>query len=125
MRILVTGGAGFVGSHTVDALAASGADEVSVLDNLSSGKRHQVNDKATFYQVDLRDAHAVKTVIEKAKPEVIVHLAAQMDDQTFGRLQAQEQPVQQFPAFFRRLLGRLAGVIFQVIEDRLLIFAEI
>ncbi len=43
MRILVTGGAGFIGSHTVDALVASGAGEVSVLDNFSAGKRHQVN----------------------------------------------------------------------------------
>ena len=79
MRILVTGGAGFIGSHTVDALVASGAGAVSVLDNLSSGKRHQVNDRATFYQVDLRDAGAVRVAIEQAKPEVIVHLAAQMD----------------------------------------------
>ncbi len=47
MRILVTGGAGFIGSHTVDALIASGATEVSVLDNFSTGKRHQVNPKAT------------------------------------------------------------------------------
>ncbi len=48
MRILVTGGAGFIGSHTVDALVASGAGEVSVLDNFSAGKRHQVNPKATL-----------------------------------------------------------------------------
>ncbi|HEY6394111.1 MAG TPA: NAD-dependent epimerase/dehydratase family protein, partial [Candidatus Binataceae bacterium] len=40
MRILVTGGGGFIGSHTVDALIASGAGEVSVLDNFSTGKRH-------------------------------------------------------------------------------------
>ncbi len=56
MRILVTGGAGFIGSHTVDALVASGAGDVSVLDDLSAGKRKQVNAKATFYQTDLRDA---------------------------------------------------------------------
>lgn len=54
MRILVTGGAGFIGSHTVDALVASGAGEVSVLDNFSAGKRHQVNPKATLYEIDLR-----------------------------------------------------------------------
>lgn len=79
MRILVTGGAGFIGSHTVDALVASGAGEVSVLDDLSTGKLKQVNAKATLYQTDLRDAAAVASVVEKVKPEIIYHLAAQMD----------------------------------------------
>src|SRR5271168_1794393 len=79
MRILVTGGAGFIGSHTVDALVTSGAGEVSVLDDLSAGKRKQVNPKATFYQTDLRDAAAVAAVVEKVRPELIFHLAAQMD----------------------------------------------
>jgi|SRR5215469_1606846 len=79
MRILVTGGAGFIGSHTVDALVAAGAGEVAVLDDLSAGKRHQVNARATLYQTDLRDAAAVASVVEKVKPELIFHLAAQMD----------------------------------------------
>ncbi len=79
MRILVTGGAGFIGSHTVDALVASGDGEVSVLDDLSTGKRRQVNAKATLYQTDLRDAAAVASVVEQARPEIIFHLAAQMD----------------------------------------------
>ena len=79
MRILVTGGAGFIGSHTVDAIVNAGLGEVAVLDNLSAGKRHQLNPKARFYETDLRDPDAVKTVIEREKPEVICHLAAQMD----------------------------------------------
>lgn len=79
MRILVTGGAGFIGSHTVDALVALGVHQVSVLDNLSSGKREQVNAGARLYQVDLRDAAAVGETVAAEKPEVIVHLAAQMD----------------------------------------------
>jgi UDP-glucose 4-epimerase len=79
MRILVTGGAGFIGSHTVDALVASGAGEVSVLDDLSFGKRNQVNAKATLYQTDLRDAAAVSTVIENVRPETIFHFAASKD----------------------------------------------
>jgi UDP-glucose 4-epimerase len=79
MRILVTGGAGFIGSHTVDALVASGVGEVSVLDDLSTGKRHQVNAKASLYQTDLRDAAAVASIVEKVRPELIFHLAAQMD----------------------------------------------
>ncbi len=79
MKILVTGGAGFIGSHTVDALVASGQHQVSIIDNLSAGKRHQINPKARFHELDLRDADAVKRVIEAETPEVIVHLAAQMD----------------------------------------------
>lgn len=79
MRILVTGGAGFIGSHTVDALAKGGSGEISVLDNLSSGKKGRLNPKATFYEADLCDAGMVAQVIEKARPEVIYHLAAQMD----------------------------------------------
>jgi len=79
MKILVTGGAGFIGSHTVDALVASGQHQVAIIDNLTAGKRHQVNPAAKFYEIDLRDADAVKRAVEAETPEVIVHLAAQMD----------------------------------------------
>jgi UDP-glucose 4-epimerase len=79
MKILVTGGAGFIGSHTVDALVATGQHQVSIVDNLSAGKHHQLNPAARFHEIDLRDAGAVKRVIEAETPEVIVHLAAQMD----------------------------------------------
>ena len=79
MKILVTGGAGFIGSHTVDALVASGQHQVSIIDNLSAGKRHQMNPSARFHEIDLRDADAVRRVIEAETPEVIMHLAAQMD----------------------------------------------
>ena len=63
----------------MDALVASGAGEVAVLDDLSTGKRNQVNAKATLYQTDLRDAGAVASVVERLRPEIIFHLAAQMD----------------------------------------------
>ncbi len=78
MRILVTGGAGFIGSHTVDALIGEG-HEVSVIDDLSSGKREQLNPKARLHQVDLRDAAKVRDAMAQAQPEVVFHLAAQMD----------------------------------------------
>ncbi len=78
MKILVTGGAGFIGSHTTDGLVEAG-HSVAVLDNLSAGKREQVNPGARLYQADLREADGVREVIAKERPEVIFHLAAQMD----------------------------------------------
>ncbi|HYB90741.1 MAG TPA: NAD-dependent epimerase/dehydratase family protein [Candidatus Binataceae bacterium] len=79
MRILVTGGAGFIGSHTVDELIRAGLGEVAVLDDLSAGKRRQVNPSARFYRADLRDVGEVTQVIDRERPEVIYHFAAQMD----------------------------------------------
>jgi UDP-glucose 4-epimerase len=79
MRILVTGGAGFIGSHMVDALVAQGAHQVSVVDDLSAGKREQVNPAARFYHADIRNDGEVGMIVDREKPEVMVHLAAQMD----------------------------------------------
>ncbi len=79
MQILVTGGAGFIGSHTVDALVATGTHEVAVIDNLSAGKREQVNPGARFYEADIREAAEVGRIIAHERPEVMVHFAAQMD----------------------------------------------
>ena len=79
MRILVSGGAGFIGSHTVDALIAAGGHEISIIDDLSAGKRGQINPRARFYQTDVRDAAAVRAMFERERPEILVHLAAQMD----------------------------------------------
>ena len=79
MRLLVTGGAGFIGSNTVDALIAHEHGEIAVLDDLSAGKRAQINPKARFYEADLRDAEKVRQIAAQEHPEVIIHLAAQMD----------------------------------------------
>ena len=73
MRAVVTGGAGFIGSHVADALAARG-DEVHVLDNLASGKRENVSDSVTFHEADIRDPDAA---FDEARPELVFHLAAQ------------------------------------------------
>jgi len=76
-KAVVTGGAGFIGSHVCDALLARGF-EVAVLDDLSTGKRQNLPPGATFYEVDIRDA-SVADVFAKETPEVLFHLAAQMD----------------------------------------------
>jgi UDP-glucose 4-epimerase len=76
VRAVVTGGAGFIGSHVVDGLLARG-DEVHVLDNLSSGKRENVPDGATLHEGDIRTDSA--RVFNEVKPEACFHLAAQID----------------------------------------------
>src|SRR3989339_699488 len=77
MRVLVTGGAGFIGSNIVDRYLEAG-HEVAVLDDLSTGKRENLNSKATFFQTDLRDLSLTKLIAD-FKPEIITHLAAQID----------------------------------------------
>jgi UDP-glucose 4-epimerase len=77
VRALVTGGAGFVGSHVADALVARG-EEVVVVDNLSSGNRDNVPNGARLVEVDIRD-EALAEVFAGAKPDVCFHLAAQAD----------------------------------------------
>ena len=82
MDCLVTGGAGFIGSNLVDALVARG-DRVTVIDDLSTGKRENLDDAidkgATLHAADIRDAAAVTSVFEAAQPELVFHLAAQID----------------------------------------------
>ncbi len=77
MEILVTGGAGFIGSHLVDRLIALG-HKVVIIDNLTTGKRTNINPKAQFYEMDINDKELTQ-VFEKYKPEYLFHLAAQVD----------------------------------------------
>jgi UDP-glucose 4-epimerase len=82
MRTLVTGGAGFIGSNLVDALVERG-DEVTVIDDISTGKRHNLDQAlqngAQLMELDIRDDEAVNAAMEQARPEVVFHLAAQID----------------------------------------------
>ncbi len=77
MNILVTGGAGFIGSNVTDAFINEGHN-VIILDNFSSGKDENVNSKAKVYRMDIQDA-AVENIFRDEKIEVMCHLAAQMD----------------------------------------------
>lgn len=77
MKILVTGGAGFIGGHVVDAYLQAG-HEVVVVDDMSSGKRANLNPSARFHQLDIQDP-SVAEVFERERPEVLNHHAAQID----------------------------------------------
>jgi UDP-glucose 4-epimerase len=77
MRAVVTGGAGFIGSHVADALLARG-DDVHVVDNLATGSRDNVPSGAELHERDIRDA-ATQDVYDEVQPELVFHLAAQAD----------------------------------------------
>ncbi|MEX2599247.1 MAG: SDR family NAD(P)-dependent oxidoreductase [Dehalococcoidia bacterium] len=76
-RVLVTGGAGFIGSHVAEALAGNGYS-VSVLDNLSSGSRENVRSDIAFFEADITDAAAVDAVFAQVRPHLVNHHAAQI-----------------------------------------------
>jgi UDP-glucose 4-epimerase len=78
LRILVTGGAGFIGSHVVDRFIELG-HELAVFDDLSTGFREFLNPKARFFQGDLADASAVDLCVGAFKPDLVDHHAAQID----------------------------------------------
>ena len=82
MRAVVTGGAGFIGSNLVDALLARG-DHVAVIDYLSAGKLSNLEQAlatgASFHQLDIRDGAGVDELFSQLQPQVVFHLAAQMD----------------------------------------------
>lgn len=91
MKVLVTGGAGFIGSHLVDALIKQGYQMV-VVDNLSTGRPENINPAATFYQADISSSE-LERIFEKERPELVNHQAAQtvikksMEDPVFDARQ--------------------------------------
>jgi len=78
MRILVTGGAGFIGSNVTDAFIERGHD-VAILDDLSSGRRENIHAKARLFEIDVSDGAAVDACLAEFKPEIVDHHAAQID----------------------------------------------
>lgn len=77
MRVLVTGGAGFIASHVADKVLAAG-HEVTILDDLSTGKRRNIPGRAEFHEMDIRDG-ALTEVFHSFRPDIVFHHAAQMD----------------------------------------------
>jgi UDP-glucose 4-epimerase len=78
VRILVTGGAGFIGSHVVDTYVAAG-HEVAILDNFSTGTETNLNPSAQVHRLDLRDQQGVERIVAEFRPEIVNHHAAQSE----------------------------------------------
>lgn len=76
MKILITGGAGFIGSHIQDA-CINANHEVAILDNFRSGKKENIDPKSTLFEVDIKDSQKVLEAFEKFRPDAVFHLAAQ------------------------------------------------
>lgn len=76
MKVLITGGAGFIGKFVVNSVINSG-HTVAVVDNLSTGEMANVNKQASFYEMDIRDSKMQK-IVHREKPDVLIHLAAQI-----------------------------------------------
>ncbi len=78
MNILVTGGAGFIGSHLVDELINK-KNKVAVIDNLSTGRKDNLSKQVDFFKIDIVDKKNIEKIFNKFKPDVVYHLAAQKD----------------------------------------------
>lgn len=77
VKCIVTGGAGFIGSHLVDKLLEQGY-KVAIIDNLSTGRKENINPKADFYNINIQDSK-ISNIFNKIKPDIVFHYAAQID----------------------------------------------
>jgi len=77
MKVLVTGGAGFIASHIVDALVDAG-HQVAIIDNFTSGQQENVNPRARLFKLDIRDSK-IDEVFKSFRPDILIHQAAQID----------------------------------------------
>ena len=78
MKILVTGGAGFIGSHIVESYLSAG-HQVDIADDLSTGKAENISHQASFFKIDISDSAAVESLLSSQKYDIINHHAAQLD----------------------------------------------
>jgi len=78
MKILITGGAGFIGSNVADRMIEEGHG-IAIVDDLSTGFRENIPTQAAFYEASVTDREAIHTLFEMEKPEIVIHHAAQMD----------------------------------------------
>ena len=91
IRAIVTGGAGFIGSHMADGLLARG-DSVVVVDDLSSGRRERVPAGADLRTIDIRDGAALRALAAEVEPQAWFHLAAQAEESGGGCLTQASPP---------------------------------
>jgi len=89
MKVLVTGGAGFIGSHLVENLVEN--NTVLVIDNLDEGNKEYIDDKAEFKEVDIRDQEKIDNIVKQFSPDIIYHLAAYND--AMGSLDDTEEAI--------------------------------
>jgi UDP-glucose 4-epimerase len=108
MRVVVTGGAGFIGSHLTDAFLAKG-DEVIVVDDLSAGRPGRLNDQVALHKVSISDATALAAVVAHARPQLICHLAAQIDVRSSVEAPAQDAQVNVVGTVNALEAARMAG----------------
>ena len=78
MKILLTGGAGFIGSHVADELIAKG-NRVVIIDNLSTGFEYNINPESKFIKADITDFKKIEEIFAEELPEIVYHVAAQID----------------------------------------------
>lgn len=121
MRVLVTGGAGFLGSHVIDSLTEAG-HEPFVIDDLSTGHRERLPGSVSLAEVDVRDSAAVARALERFRPHTVVHLAAR---QFVGRVYSEDVAVNVLGALAVAEEAAAAGVEHVVLASSAAVYGEL